>query len=84
MAAKKLKIRVLARHIEHGKRGSESCPIALALRENGFKRAWVSSDSWSKTSNGQERSLPKEAHKFINGYDSGKKVLPFTFEIDPN
>ena len=78
MKAKKISVRVLARHIKKGVRGSfHYCPIARALRENGHKRISVSVKS----------SFDGKAYRFVDAltagmfmvdFDKGLSVSPFT------
>ena len=91
----KITVKVTAADIKHGKRCvSHLCPIARALkrvRPAGYKRATAmvlpglaalynaySSPEASKPITG---SLPAPAQRFINHFDTGKKVKPFKFTI---
>ena len=74
-------IRVTAKHIKEGKSNCEDCPIVHSLVDAGFKSVKVFGDGMAVI----ERDyieLPRSARLFINAFDSGKKVKPFSFRID--
>lgn len=76
-----IRVRVLRRHIEKGRRSSWTmCPVALALRERrGFSHAKVFE---KEVENGASRlSVPADAERFIKRFDSGKPVKPATFTL---
>lgn len=81
-----MQVRVTADHIKRGKRRSESsCPIALALCEK------LQVETQRGTSVGQMHltvkgvrllsKVPKKIVQFIEAFDKGSKVKPFTFTI---
>lgn len=76
-----MKIKVNRRHILEGTRRSwDSCPIALAVREqlgvadlkvgNGLIRC-------GKT----KFTMPDRVDRFVGKFDDGEKVKPFVFEL---
>lgn len=67
-----------------GKSNCSSCPIALAIREQTeFKAAEVGHDIWlTSILSEKPRHLPSEATFFIERFDDGKPVQPFSFELD--
>ncbi len=81
-----MQIRVTRKHIKRGKPNeSVNCPVALAVAEKSHKRALVDQidivyragpNKWyiGKT--------PDIAAAFIEDFDIGKQVKPFTFECD--
>lgn len=79
-------IEVTEQHIKKGNAGScGSCPIALALKDAGFKHPVVDHSSFCYIMVGggiKKLSLPYNAIDFIVRFDSGKKVHPFSFELE--
>lgn len=90
-------ISVTAEHIRRGSPNScRFCPIALALREQGFPMAEVGEDdallSWTSRGSGVGTEghltihLPPEAIRFVRNFDSEdcdlSTVHPFTFQIE--
>lgn len=80
-----IKVSVTQKHIDEGvKSDNKTCPIALALKELGFKNPSVGCDSAliEKT----VYRLPIDAENFIDKLDFfGKKsVAPFKFELRKN
>ena len=78
-------VEVTQEDIDHGFKSSNShCPIGLALQRMGYKhvsvgkRIWWAADSPDFVSS---TPAPPEACKFIEDFDSGKKVKPFTFWV---
>lgn len=61
-----------------------SCPVARAVkRESPFFHA-VGQDgiTFWKGSEEKEFSIPDEVRTFIQDFDAGLRVLPFSFELD--
>ena len=87
-----MKIEVTAEDIANGRRAHDnSCPVALAIgrtlhRENAV--SVVSTDvqifNAAPFAEVEQATFPKEVTKFIKRFDGGKKVEPFTFEIEWN
>lgn len=75
-----MRINVLKRHIEGGnRRGLCSCPIALALIEQvSCKRVEVLNFA---RIDGKSFDLPAKAKTFIQKFDAGYPVEPFSFSI---
>ncbi len=74
---KTLKIHVTKEDIEKGKQ--QHCPINRALRRLGFRRVYVSCRQCKLRS--EWIDLPANAIRFINKFDNGKPVSPFTFTL---
>ena len=77
----KKKITVTRRDIERGKKGSpNSCPVALAVKRLGHKNVGVGlcSISWSGM---PVAIMSMTAQYFIERFDSGKPVKPFSFTV---
>lgn len=76
-----MKIRVTQQHIEEGRRGScRECPIALAIVSAGFFKAWVGA-SQIRANGKLWCDTPPEVYRFIQKFDTNKRVKPFEFEI---
>ena len=78
-------IKVTQEHIDNGvKFNCSKCPIALAMTEKfpncavGLFGYWVDATDLTM----DYKLLPVNANKFIEMFDSGKKVEPFEFEIN--
>ncbi len=70
----KLKVFVNQRHINKGVTSGASCPIALALKDQGFKDVDVSDSEISFTTEaGNDISInpTAKAYRFINRFDGG-------------
>jgi hypothetical protein len=83
-----MKIVVRKRHIQQGVGscgGSATCPIALAINEQTKFKAQV---GWSATfltsADGRTKTLlnTEKMKSFIDKFDNGKSVRPFSFNID--
>lgn len=78
-------IEVTEADIEMGKqRRVDACPIALALERTSGRRFYVRCDDIvdaeeDKTSFAE---LPEEAVEFIQDFDEGHEVHPFSFHLD--
>lgn len=76
-----MKITVTQEDIDNGERGDECrCPIALALNRivPGGK---VHSYSAELPKGREEIPLPSAACYFVEKFDTGKPVQPFTFDL---
>lgn len=80
------KINVTQKHIDNGCRHKcGSCPIALAIKDvvPYFYDIRVGTMAVSLDSSWEEFfELPAYAKEFVHSFDSGDKVIPFSFEID--
>jgi len=79
---KLLKIDVRKTNIRKGIRSTPKlCPIALAGRRVSHKEVVVDGTYLSLTCGDEELSytLPKKARRFVDRFDAGKPVKPFTF-----
>lgn len=77
-----MRVNVTARDIQNGKAGScDLCPVALALqRHKGFDHATVGTGTvWNGTAGFY---LPRRAIRFVDGFDTGKRVRPFKFDLE--
>jgi hypothetical protein len=78
----KVKIKVTQEDIAMGsKNDCFYCPIALALKRHEFVRVHVGTDVFY--ADNHPYPLNKKAVKFIERFDSGKPVKPFSFEWKP-
>ena len=76
-----MKIRVTGVHIKAWKRANTlACPVALALKERGVSGAKVG--YYTIRLSNRIIALPDKAQAFIENFDEGKKVKPFSFEIN--
>ena len=81
-----LKVEVTQAHIDKGG-GTQPCfhcPIALAVKDAGIRDAAVHSQYIKYAFNGRVHfiHLPEKAMFFIQHFDKGWPVQPFTFEVD--
>lgn len=76
-----MKISVKQEHIERGEREEPyACPVALAMRESLGKKVYV--DRLEFLINGSVvAKLPKSCARFIETFDRGLPVKPFSFRI---
>jgi hypothetical protein len=79
-------IKVTEDHIKNGRRGSAcECPVALAIKEaTGCQDVRVGTSRLTIKNLGDDCHdflLPEKVFNFIWGFDHGKKVAPFEFEI---
>jgi hypothetical protein len=75
-----MKVKITRRHINKARpRNPDYCPIALALKELGYKTAWV--DHMFAHINKEELPLPKEAAAFAISFDGDYPVEPMEFEL---
>jgi hypothetical protein len=80
----RLKITVTQEHIENGEAcSSDSCPLALALKEAGFKNAFVGGGYIFFDSRDPDRYIAMrwDIYDFVRDFDTKKPVRPFTFEL---
>lgn len=84
-----MRIRVTQDNINHGLRGScTSDPVALALRDEGFLKPYVTAEKiqvdgrlgWRILR--QTAPAPYSVYDFIHSFDQGEPVSPFSFEVD--
>jgi hypothetical protein len=79
-------IKVTQEHIDKGSKGqSDCCPIALALKDIGCKRPFVtySRVSWIfHNSHTKYCVAPESIFNFVSDFDGGYQVSPTTFEIN--
>lgn len=80
-----MKIHVKRKHIKAGKKGDPYyCPIALAIKElkPNYQHIHVGGCDISYIHKDTEYwlDLPEEASDFIDNFDEGDKVKPFTFK----
>lgn len=76
-----MQIAVLAEHIEQGvKANCYKCPIAQAISWAMGREAAVT--PYSIYVGGVHYDLPEEAREFVQLFDEGCVVEPFTFEIE--
>lgn len=63
---------------------AQYCPIARALKRHGFKHVSVGFVYMTYVSNTVYYSvtLPKRVRTFINRFDTGRPVKPFSFKIE--
>jgi hypothetical protein len=78
-------VHVTKKHIKKGKRKAiASCPVALALREVGYRRATVASyvllDGKDSCADRLFRPSIRVA-RLINRFDDGKQIEPFSFLV---
>ena len=77
----KVCVTVTQAHIDSGERkSSSSCPIAQACVGMGYDDVTVDD---TLLLDGIEYKLPTEASRFIEDFDDGMEVAPFTFCADP-
>ncbi len=59
----------------------DCCPIALALIRAGFNDVSVDTDNVRLFVGKPSLKLPQKAIDFIEQFDNGEEVDPFTFEL---
>ena len=83
-----MKIDVTQEHINKGQRGdSFSCPVALALLDEGFIRPSIGSVfieelGYTLTRKGFIVRTPHVASRFTRNFDRGDEVKSFSFELE--
>lgn len=82
----KLTVHVTQSHIDRGVRCKcRSCPIALALQEQhprDDEREWATDGNEVFTGYKPVAILPPFARRFVDWFDLGRPVAPFTFELE--
>lgn len=79
------KLQITQKHIDKGRKCAlQFCPIALAIKETfKIRRVWVSGTEIEL--NIKEHFLfadmPQKAQDFVNKFDIGNKVKPFSFVL---
>ena len=82
--AKYLKVRIEVSHLERGQRAQpESCPIALAIREQHGLVASVDK-TYVDLLDDTVYMLPEEASHFVESFDKNEEVKPFEFDMIHN
>lgn len=80
-----MEIKVKKKDIKNGVKFSKKmCPVSLALRRNGVKRArvYVGHIEHGPRDDRIVTWNPYKVEQFILKFDSGKKVKPFKFVFD--
>ena len=78
-----MKVRVTEDHIKRGIPGlGEQCPIALALRDCGWRAAIVTDRHWWPHP-AKWIPLTADALRFVRDFDRKDPVEPFEFEAMP-
>lgn len=78
-----LAVVVSKNHIKEGlPKSPYACPIALALREQGYKHSDIAVSSINLYVKPHFYTLPSEAVSFIHYFDKNQNGEPFEFEID--
>ncbi len=78
-------IKVTKTGIAKGKKGDGAyCPVARAMRAVGFKKVLAGKVnlSYAVPSGEEYITTPREVTKFMQEFDSGQPVKPFTFRIN--
>jgi hypothetical protein len=81
----KLKIDVTHEDIQNGRRNDcFACPVALAFKRAGFDHpyVWYTSVWEYEGSKNRKAILPDSAREFIDAYDTGLILDPFSFEVE--
>lgn len=80
-----VKIEVTKKDIKHGRKGqARFCPVARAMKRLTLhKKVWVGGASVSYRVRGsmQGAKLPRAARAFIERFDRGQTVKPFSFSV---
>lgn len=79
-----MKITVKKEHIARGRRAnSKTCAVALAIKEASPCDVYVHSATCVvyRAGNRMSSALPRSAKRFIERFDLGKPVKPFTFTL---
>jgi hypothetical protein len=78
-----LKVKVTQKHINNGKpRKAAFCPIALALKESGYKGVDVGDIINVKFGKFKPVYYNKRAEEFVSKFDDYQTVKPFEFEAE--
>lgn len=77
-----MKIQVTRLHIQNGrKQNAFFCPIALSLKEMVYNPNLVCVGLGAISLSGETHSTPEIAKQFIEDFDAGKNVEPFSFDL---
>lgn len=77
-----MRIEVTQKDIDRGKPCDDSmCPIALAIKRQIRRRVVNVTRSRVNLAHGRIIGLPKEALVFIEWFDDGLPVQPFSFDL---
>lgn len=72
-------IKVRRKHINEGRpSAAESCPVALAIEDSGFRFPDVGGAGLIFV-DGKKYKEPRSVTRFIAKFDEGRKVKPFNF-----
>ena len=80
-----MRISVTQTHLDKGHKGSCSHdPVALALKDAGLDRPWVSPDhiAWRKDFRDYSVDTPPAILAFLQLYDNGHVIRPFEFTLE--
>ena len=80
-----MRISVTQTHLDKGHKGSCSHdPVALALKDAGLDRPWVSPDhiAWRKDFRDYSVKTPERVLAFLSLFDNNHRVVPFSFELE--
>lgn len=76
---KRVRIEVTAQDIRRGKKADpDHCPVARALRRAGLPKAWAGDSHYGWGEETASWPLPKRAKRFIEAFDNGMPVRPFS------
>ena len=81
-----LHVQVTSEHIKNGKKSTLiSCPIALAVKQLGYKEVFVTPFGMAcidpSTDSTLRVELPEVARKFIRSFDADQDVTPIEFYL---
>jgi hypothetical protein len=77
-----MKISVTKHYIAKGKPlYPDRCPVALAMTAALGEEIYVIGGLYRPATGGAYYALPLKVRKFVNDFDSGMTVKPFTFSI---
>lgn len=74
-----MRICVTKNDIDRARSGARCCPIACSLRRRGYPD--VSVGPRMLFTAGKFAVLPETAQAFVNAYDNGHDVKPFSFTL---
>lgn len=85
-----MKVKVTQEHIdkaialrnESGLLLACKCPMALAIQDAGFPKAYVGVTGWYRDSRHQLHPMPRSACAFVRMFDQQKPVKPATFVFE--
>lgn len=75
-----MKIEVTQKHIDEAGSDCNSCPVALAVKE-AVKHDAVEAGQFTITIGSLSHETPSRVTRFMDKYDNGESVKPFTFEL---